>query len=84
MYKAQKIALGLLAAAAVATASDVIQLKKDTFDDFIKSNDLVLAECKSSFAFIEADFEPVSKLTGVVRNSLCPVVWPLQGSRARV
>ncbi|KAK4239831.1 protein disulfide-isomerase [Achaetomium macrosporum] len=44
MHKAQKIALGLLAAAAVATASDVVQLKKDTFDDFIKSNDLVLAE----------------------------------------
>ncbi|KAL2022801.1 hypothetical protein VTK56DRAFT_4617 [Thermocarpiscus australiensis] len=44
MHKAQRIALGLLAAAAVATASDVVQLKKDTFDDFIKSNDLVLAE----------------------------------------
>ncbi|KAL2170058.1 hypothetical protein VTG60DRAFT_5330 [Thermothelomyces hinnuleus] len=44
MHKAQKFALGLLAAAAVATASDVVQLKKDTFDDFIKSNDLVLAE----------------------------------------
>jgi hypothetical protein len=46
MYRAQKFALGLLAAAAVATASDVVQLKKDTFDDFIKANDLVLAECK--------------------------------------
>lgn len=46
MHKATRYALGLLAAAAVATASDVIQLKKDTFDDFIKSNDLVLAECK--------------------------------------
>ncbi|KAL2122900.1 hypothetical protein VTJ04DRAFT_3355 [Mycothermus thermophilus] len=44
MHKATRYALGLLAAAAVATASDVIQLKKDTFDDFIKSNDLVLAE----------------------------------------
>ncbi|SPQ18715.1 4491b889-7bd8-413b-82e8-a624542bafd5 [Thermothielavioides terrestris] len=44
MHKAQKFALGLLAAAAVATASDVVQLKKDTFDDFIKTNDLVLAE----------------------------------------
>ncbi|KAK4152428.1 protein disulfide-isomerase [Chaetomidium leptoderma] len=44
MHKAQKFALGLLAAAAVATASDVVQLKKDTFDDFVKSNDLVLAE----------------------------------------
>ena len=46
MHAAQKFALGLLAAAAVATASDVIQLKTDTFDDFVKSNDLVLAECK--------------------------------------
>jgi protein disulfide-isomerase A1 len=46
MHKAQKFALGLLAAAAVATASDVIQLKKDTFDEFVKANDLVLAECK--------------------------------------
>ncbi|KAK4043651.1 protein disulfide-isomerase [Parachaetomium inaequale] len=44
MHKAQKFALGLLAAAAVATASDVVQLKKDTFDDFVKANDLVLAE----------------------------------------
>jgi hypothetical protein len=46
MHKAQRIALSLLAAAAWASASDVIQLKKDTFDDFIKSNDLVLAECE--------------------------------------
>lgn len=46
MHKAQKFALGLLAAAAVATASDVVQLKKDTFDEFVKANDLVLAECK--------------------------------------
>lgn len=44
MHRAQKLALGLLAAAAVATASDVVQLKKDTFDDFVKANDLVLAE----------------------------------------
>ncbi|KAK4145478.1 protein disulfide-isomerase [Dichotomopilus funicola] len=44
MQKIHKIALGLLAAAAVATASDVIQLKKDTFDEFVKENDLVLAE----------------------------------------
>ena len=50
MHKATKYALGLLAAAAVATASDVVQLKKDTFDDFVKSNDLVLAECKPARA----------------------------------
>lgn len=42
----QNFAIGLLAAATVAAAadSDVAQLTKDTFDDFIKSNDLVLAE----------------------------------------
>ncbi|KAI1142969.1 protein disulfide isomerase [Hypoxylon sp. FL0543] len=39
--------LGLLAAAGVSAAdaaSDVTQLNKETFNDFIKSNDLVLAE----------------------------------------
>jgi len=35
--------LGLLA---LASASDVHELKKDTFKDFIQENDLVLAECK--------------------------------------
>lgn len=39
------IALGLIGAA-VASASDVSSLTKDTFPDFIKDNDLVLAECK--------------------------------------
>lgn len=42
------LALGLLGAAAVASAadaeSDVHSLKKDNFDDFIKEHDLVLAE----------------------------------------
>ncbi|KAH8602571.1 thioredoxin-like domain-containing protein [Bisporella sp. PMI_857] len=37
------VALGLLGAA-VASASDVEVLTKDTFADFVKSNDLVLAE----------------------------------------
>ena len=37
-------ALGLVGAAALAAASDVHDLKKDTFTDFIKSHDLVLAE----------------------------------------
>jgi protein disulfide-isomerase A1 len=46
MHAVHKIALGLLAAAAVATASEVVQLKKDTFDEFVKTNDIVLAECK--------------------------------------
>ncbi|KAH9909024.1 protein disulfide isomerase [Xylariomycetidae sp. FL2044] len=48
MHSAWNYAFGLLAAAAVASAadaaSDVTQLKKDTFEDFIKGNDLVLAE----------------------------------------
>ena len=52
MHTAGKFALGLLAAAAVASASDVTQLKKDTFDDFIKTNDLVLAECRLHLALI--------------------------------
>lgn len=44
MHSAHKFVLSLLAAAAVGSASDVTQLKKDTFDDFIKANDMVLAE----------------------------------------
>lgn len=40
------LALGLLGAT-VASASDVESLTKDTFPDFVKDNDLVLAECKS-------------------------------------
>jgi protein disulfide-isomerase A1 len=40
----KSIAFGLLAAAAAASASDVVQLKKDNFDEFVKSNDIVLAE----------------------------------------
>jgi hypothetical protein len=40
-------ALALSAAlAAVASASDVEVLTKDTFPEFVKGNDLVLAECK--------------------------------------
>jgi len=44
MHTVKNFAFGLLAAAAVASASDVTQLKKDNFDEFIKSNDIVLAE----------------------------------------
>ncbi|KAK5663395.1 hypothetical protein OQA88_3824 [Cercophora sp. LCS_1] len=44
MHRVQKLAFGLLAAAAVASASDVEVLKKDTFDDFVKNNEVVLAE----------------------------------------
>jgi protein disulfide-isomerase A1 len=42
-------AFSLLATAlalAQAEGSDVTQLTKATFDDFVKSNDLVLAECE--------------------------------------
>lgn len=39
------LALGLLGAT-IASASDVESLTKDTFPDFVKDNDLVLAECK--------------------------------------
>lgn len=39
-------ALGLLGAAALAVASDVHDLKTDTFKGFVEENDLVLAECK--------------------------------------
>lgn len=45
MPSVRNMAWGLLAAAAVASASDVTQLKKDTFDEFVKENDIVLAEC---------------------------------------
>ncbi|KAI0018332.1 protein disulfide isomerase [Xylariomycetidae sp. FL0641] len=48
MHSVRNLAFGLLAAAgavsAADAASDVTQLNKDTFDDFVKSNDLVLAE----------------------------------------
>ncbi|KAM0329818.1 hypothetical protein ACHAQA_003982 [Verticillium albo-atrum] len=43
----KRIAFGLLAAAAAVSAadeSDVTQLQKDTFEEFVKGNDLVLAE----------------------------------------
>ena len=45
----KRVAAGIIAAfAAVATAeSDVASLTKDTFKDFVKANDLVLAECMS-------------------------------------
>jgi protein disulfide-isomerase A1 len=47
----QRLAFAVLAAlAGFASAegeSDVHQLTQDTFGDFVKANDLVLAECKS-------------------------------------
>lgn len=47
MHTVKNFAFGLLAAAAVASASDVVQLKKDNFNEFVTSNDIVLAECMS-------------------------------------
>ena len=44
MKNLRSAALALVGAASVASASDVVDLKKDTFPDFIKSHDLVLAE----------------------------------------
>ena len=44
------LALGL-AAAAIASASDVESLTKDTFPGFVEENDLVLAECKPFLSF---------------------------------
>ena len=44
MQTFQKIALGLVGAAAIASASDVHQLKQDNFKAFVKDHDLVLAE----------------------------------------
>ena len=49
MLLSMRTALFGLALAVVATASDVTDLKKDTFNEFIESNDLVLAECKLHF-----------------------------------
>jgi protein disulfide-isomerase A1 len=45
MRSFKNIAFGLIGAAAVASASDVHDLKADTFPAFIKENPLVLAEC---------------------------------------
>jgi hypothetical protein len=45
MYR--NVILGFLAAAGAVSASDVTQLKQDAFDDFVATNDLVLAECRS-------------------------------------
>ena len=49
MRSFSSFALGLLGAASLAVASDVHDLKSDTFKDFIKSHDLVLAECMYSW-----------------------------------
>jgi hypothetical protein len=73
-----KYSLGLLGLAAIAAASDVVDLGKDTFEDFTKENSLVLAEC-----MLRSRKAPRTvQLTNV--SSLCALVWSLQGSRSRV
>ena len=44
MRNFRNAAFGLIAAASLAAASDVHELKTDTFEPFVKENDLVLAE----------------------------------------
>lgn len=45
MKNFKSVVFGLVSAAALASASDVEELTKDTFGDFVKGNELVLAEC---------------------------------------
>jgi len=54
--------LGCLAAltavvAASAAASDVVDLGKDTFDDFVKDNNLVLAECECASSVVVSNVQ---------------------------
>ena len=44
MFNFKSVAIGLFGAAALASASDVHDLTKDTFPGFVADNDLVLAE----------------------------------------
>lgn len=71
-------AFGLLGAAALAAASDVHDLKTDTFKTFVSENDLVLAECMSPTV------PPLWCLLTCLVISLCPLVRTLQGPGTRV
>jgi hypothetical protein len=71
-----KTSLIALILTAVAAASDVADLKKDTFDSFIKENDLVLAECMPLFCYF------IELL--LIHSSLCTMVRSLQGPCPRV
>jgi hypothetical protein len=53
--------LALTLGAALVAASDVHDLKKDTFEPFIKEHDLVLAECEIS----THSCAPVTQLTPI-------------------
>lgn len=87
----KRVAFALLAAAAAVAASDesdVTQLKRDTFEDFMKTNDLVLAECTSqnSKFSMRCPGKPGGLLqsTDDIPHSLRPLVRSLQGPCARV
>lgn len=41
----------MLGLAALAAASDVHDLTKDSFEPFVKEHDLVLAECKFLYSY---------------------------------
>lgn len=74
----RKAALGLaVGMAAVATASDVHDLKADDFAPFVKENNLVLAEFFAPWLAGEQQYVIVSLLT-------CPKVRSLQSISARV
>lgn len=44
MFSLKSLTLAAFFAIGVIAESDVAQLKTDTFDEFVKANDLVLAE----------------------------------------
>ena len=48
---------GLLGLAALVAASDVADLTKATFNDFVTENNLVLAECMCIISSIAPDHE---------------------------
>lgn len=72
-----KWTVSLLAAVGSAvSASDVIDLKKDSFDAFINENNLVLCECEWLVLRACSRFNAGSYLT-LAFSSLCAVVRPL-------
>lgn len=75
-----RYAFGLMGLAALAVASDVHDLTEETFAPFVKDNSLVLAECKLPQAYLSITCGNILTAT----RSLRPLVWPLQGARARV
>lgn len=67
----------LLGLAALAAASDVHDLHKDDFSDFVGQHDLALIECMRRCCLYP--FQWCHELTQ--QHSLCAVVRALQGSR---